>query len=88
MAIEGYDPSILVTQERLHLTLGMLRLDDEEQVEKAVHCMRRHAQELYDLLGTRSLTVRVRGLALMKGTTGMSFFVWICYHYLSLFLAR
>ncbi|KAJ1679982.1 activating signal cointegrator 1 complex subunit [Spiromyces aspiralis] len=49
----------------LHLTLGMLRLLNQKEVENAVRVLKSLSQEIYDMVGTRSLRATLRGVKVM-----------------------
>uniref|UniRef100_A0A6B2LAP0 K Homology domain-containing protein n=1 Tax=Arcella intermedia TaxID=1963864 RepID=A0A6B2LAP0_9EUKA len=64
--IEGFDGSICQPPESLHLTLLMLKLHTEKQVQTAQDILKKITPELYDMLETRSLVVRFKGLEIMN----------------------
>ncbi|RKP07311.1 AKAP7 2'5' RNA ligase-like domain-containing protein [Thamnocephalis sphaerospora] len=62
----GVDPSIFIEPARLHLTLGVMRLDTAEKVAQAVSVLRGLSAKVYDALGTRTFLVQLRGLEVMQ----------------------
>lgn len=68
MNARGMDASILVPASRLHLTLGVMKLYTKEDVQKACLLLKECSREIYDVLGTRTAVVRLKGLEIMKGS--------------------
>ncbi|KAJ1991894.1 activating signal cointegrator 1 complex subunit [Dimargaris cristalligena] len=62
------NPRLYMRSERVHLTIGMLRLSSPEEMEQASETLRSCSATIYDLLGTRSLVIQLEGLRIMKGT--------------------
>ncbi|KAL6065879.1 activating signal cointegrator 1 complex subunit [Balamuthia mandrillaris] len=62
----GLEESILVDPAKLHLTLLMLKLYSEREVERAKELLRGCAAAVYDVVGTTSLRVALTGLEMMN----------------------
>lgn len=70
ITITGFDPSILLAPERMHLTVLMLKLFSPQEIEKAKELLNKASPQLYDLLGSRSAVVRLQGLEIMNDDPG------------------
>ncbi|CAG8542677.1 4960_t:CDS:2, partial [Ambispora leptoticha] len=64
LSIPGIEPSILNNPSSLHITLGMLTLPRQEDVEGATRLLKELSSEIYDLVGTRTLLAQLTGLNL------------------------
>eukprot|EP00696_Hemimastix_kukwesjijk_P015534 gnl/Hemi2/3749_TR1307_c0_g1_i1.p1 gnl/Hemi2/3749_TR1307_c0_g1~~gnl/Hemi2/3749_TR1307_c0_g1_i1.p1 ORF type:complete len:362 (-),score=61.13 gnl/Hemi2/3749_TR1307_c0_g1_i1:109-1194(-) len=62
---DGLDERIFVAGH-LHLTLIMLKLYGDEDLQKCIKILRDNAAAVYDILKTRCLVVRVSGLEIMN----------------------
>jgi len=63
---KGFDPSIQVKPTQFHLTILMLKLYSEELVRKAERILKEVSHKIYDILGSRSLLVNLKGLDYMN----------------------
>eukprot|EP00698_Gefionella_okellyi_P018916 TRINITY_DN5730_c0_g1_i2.p1 TRINITY_DN5730_c0_g1~~TRINITY_DN5730_c0_g1_i2.p1 ORF type:complete len:354 (+),score=72.22 TRINITY_DN5730_c0_g1_i2:31-1092(+) len=68
LSVTGWHPSLLVNPASLHITLFVLKLYTEEQLEQATHVLTRAAPLVYDAVKTRSVVLEVKGLAVMDPT--------------------
>ena len=66
---KGYDPSILVSPHRMHLTVVMLKLYTDEAKQKAIQLLKKAAPTVYDMCDTRTMSVKLQGLDSMNGIT-------------------
>ncbi|KAL1920526.1 uncharacterized protein VTP21DRAFT_903 [Calcarisporiella thermophila] len=64
--VRGLDSTILVPTGSLHITVGMLRLLSQKEIEGCVRLLKESAQEIYDAVGTRSVRVNVEGVRVME----------------------
>lgn len=62
------DKSIFIKPKTFHLTVLMLRLHNEERVDAAVRVLERIAGELKDALGGRPVSIKLKGLDIMRGS--------------------
>ncbi|CAG8446808.1 5262_t:CDS:2 [Ambispora gerdemannii] len=62
LSVPGIEPSILNNPSSLHITLGLLVLPRQEDVEGATRLLKELSSEIYDLVGTRTLLVQLAGL--------------------------
>jgi len=60
--------SILMPPKCLHLTLATMCLKTQNDIDKAVNLMRSLSSQVYDMLNTHSALLKIKGLAIMKGT--------------------
>jgi hypothetical protein len=49
----GFDPSILLAPEKMHLTVLMLKLFSAQEINKAKELLKQASAQVYDLLGSR-----------------------------------
>mmetsp|Transcript_19155 Transcript_19155/g.31348 ORF Transcript_19155/g.31348 Transcript_19155/m.31348 type:complete len:375 (-) Transcript_19155:255-1379(-) len=64
--MRGWDRSLFVPPSQLHLTILMLKLYSDEGKQKAIDLLHSCAPMVYDIVGTRSVIVQVRGLEYMN----------------------
>jgi len=64
--IEGFDASIIHPPKQLHLTMLMLKLHTDSQIEKVKQILQQLQPQIYDVLDTRSLVVKLKGLEIMN----------------------
>jgi len=62
----GLDSSMFVAPEHLHITILMLRMLTEEDQDKAIHIMNHISSQCYDMVGTVSTLVQLKGLEIMN----------------------
>jgi activating signal cointegrator complex subunit 1 len=62
----GFDPSIIINPKTFHLTIVMLKLFTNEEIERVVNFMKKISQQVYDMLETRSLLLKLQGLEIMN----------------------
>ncbi|KAJ1957407.1 activating signal cointegrator 1 complex subunit, partial [Dispira parvispora] len=62
------NPKLYIRSTRLHLTLAVLSLYEEAELDKATATLQDCASQLCDLLDTQPLFIRLRNLRVMKGT--------------------
>ncbi|KAJ1657969.1 activating signal cointegrator 1 complex subunit [Dispira simplex] len=62
------NPQLYIRNTRLHLTLAVLSLCEDDELDKATATLQGCASQLCDLLGTQPLHIRLRNLRVMKGT--------------------
>eukprot|EP00742_Colponemidia_sp_Colp-10_P005125 GILJ01005473.1.p1 GENE.GILJ01005473.1~~GILJ01005473.1.p1 ORF type:complete len:371 (+),score=63.77 GILJ01005473.1:85-1197(+) len=60
--IQGLHESMFVPASQFHLTLLMLRLDSDESISKASQVLTEVSSSLYDILGTRTALIRLKGI--------------------------
>jgi len=60
--------SIMMPPKCLHLTICTMCLRNESEIKKATNLMRSLSSQVYDMLNTHSALLKIKGLALMKGT--------------------
>lgn len=60
--------SILIPLKALHLTIAVMTLKDEDEVNKAIQILRSCSSTIYDILRTHSAVLKISGLAVMKGS--------------------
>jgi len=60
--------SILMPPKCIHLTIGTMCLRNEKEIQKAKELMRSLSSQVYDMFNTHSALLKIKGLALMKGT--------------------
>ncbi len=59
---QGFDPSIILAPEKLHLTVLMLKLFSKQELQKAVELLQQCSPKVYDLLGSRTEVLKVQVL--------------------------
>jgi len=64
--IEGFDASIILPPQQLHLTILMLKLYTKKQIEKVKQILEELKPQIYDTVDTRSLVVNLKGLEIMN----------------------
>jgi 2'-5' RNA ligase len=64
--LQGMDQTILVQPEKLHFTICMLKLYGNDALERAKLHLGSLQRQIYDLVGTRSTVVKLRGLKIMN----------------------
>lgn len=77
---QGFHKSILTNPNHLHLTISMLKLFENENgqddfeiesqdisLKKALALLQQLRPKCYDLIGTRSIIVKLKGLEIMNG---------------------
>lgn len=62
----GFEAKIATAPPHFHLTLFMLKLLTDSEVQKCSSLLKELSQVVYDVVGTRSLVVRLRGLEIMN----------------------
>eukprot|EP01090_Pellita_catalonica_P014089 TRINITY_DN3504_c0_g1_i2.p1 TRINITY_DN3504_c0_g1~~TRINITY_DN3504_c0_g1_i2.p1 ORF type:complete len:229 (+),score=41.45 TRINITY_DN3504_c0_g1_i2:349-1035(+) len=62
----GYDPSIRVQPQQMHLTILMLKIFTDEELVKVKKVLASTQSTVYDLLDTRSLVVSLAGVEYMN----------------------
>jgi len=60
--------SIIMPPKCLHLTIATMCLRNDSEVQKAIDLMRSLSSQVYDMLNTHSALLKIKGLAIMKGT--------------------
>jgi len=60
--------SILMPPKCLHLTIATMCLRNEQEIKKAQDLMRSLSSQVYDMFNTHSGLLKIKGLAIMKGT--------------------
>lgn len=73
----GFDPSILLAPEKMHLTVLMLKLFSAQEINKAKELLKQASAQVYDLLGSRSEVVRLQGLDIMNDDPSAADVVYI-----------
>ncbi|KAI9144515.1 AKAP7 2'5' RNA ligase-like domain-containing protein [Paraphysoderma sedebokerense] len=68
MSIPNFDPSIIVPPTASHLTIAVLKLYTQEDIQRAIECLKESSSEIYDLVGTTSVLIKVKGVDIMVGT--------------------
>lgn len=63
---KGYDCSIQVPVQQLHLTLVMLKLYNKSDLNLVVDLLKKMSKKIYDLVETRSLVVQLKGVEIMN----------------------
>eukprot|EP01112_Ceratiomyxa_fruticulosa_P016327 TRINITY_DN4916_c0_g1_i3.p1 TRINITY_DN4916_c0_g1~~TRINITY_DN4916_c0_g1_i3.p1 ORF type:complete len:371 (+),score=67.79 TRINITY_DN4916_c0_g1_i3:152-1264(+) len=66
----GVEPSIMGSPKTFHLTILMLKLFSNEQIEQAKSVLKTAHAKLYDILATRSLILTLEGLEYMNDDPG------------------
>jgi response regulator RpfG family c-di-GMP phosphodiesterase len=64
------DKSIFMKLEKLHLTIGMMKLFSEAEIERACHLLQRIIPDITKLLNNHTLMIRLFGIDVMKGQPG------------------
>lgn len=66
------DPSILVSPLNLHITLGVFKLLNQEEIERAVRFLKEDCAQLVKdtLRDGKALNVHLRGLNIMQNNPG------------------
>lgn len=69
---DGMDPSILVSTLNLHITLGVYKLLNQEEIERAVRFLKEDCAQLVKdtLKDGKALNVHLRGLNIMQSDPG------------------
>lgn len=62
----GLDPSILVQPANIHITLGVFKLMNQAEIEKAVRFLKEEGPKIVNGLVKSPLTVRLKGLQTMQ----------------------
>ncbi|CAG8467693.1 10631_t:CDS:2, partial [Racocetra fulgida] len=66
LALPNVDESMFIKPPSLHLTLGVLNLHAQEDIEGAVQLLKSLNAEIYDLVGTRSIVAKLLGIEVME----------------------
>ncbi|CAG8439330.1 2412_t:CDS:2, partial [Cetraspora pellucida] len=66
LSLPNVDESIFIKPTSLHLTMGVLNLHVQEDIEGAVQLLKSLSAEIYDLVGTRSVIAKLLGIAVME----------------------
>jgi len=64
--VQGLEESIFMPVQRLHLTIFMLHLLSNEDISKARKLLNNIQSQVYDILKTRTLMIRLKGLDIMN----------------------
>jgi rRNA processing protein Krr1/Pno1 len=80
MRCEGMDASILLKPAKFHLTLGMMRLASPDRVDTARSILESLNQTIHDAFESRQVSVRLRGLAVMKGDPERAHVLYVPVH--------
>jgi len=64
--IEGFDKTILQPTKHLHLTILMLKLFTQKDIDQATSILQELKPKIYDILNTRTLMVKFKGLEIMN----------------------
>lgn len=59
-------PSIFQDTQQFHLTILMLKLYSAEEIQKAQKLLQESGPKIYDIVGTRSVIIRMKGLEYMN----------------------
>lgn len=76
-ASRGLEASIFVKPATLHMTVCMLKLLTPEAIQKAAAALKRISRQIYDLLGTTTLLLNMRGLDSMSDDLEQTYVVHI-----------
>jgi len=64
--IDGFDKSILQPSKHLHLTVLMLKLFTQKDIDQALSILQELKPKIYDILSTRTLMAKFKGLEIMN----------------------
>jgi hypothetical protein len=65
-----WDRSVFMNTEKLHFTIGMMKLFSEAEIERAGELLRSSFEKLDNMLSHENLHIHLYGLELMKGEKG------------------
>ncbi|KAG1447534.1 hypothetical protein G6F56_009231 [Rhizopus delemar] len=68
--MDTVDPSALVSPANFHITLGVLSLLDQVQVEQAVKYLKEHGPIIVDSVLEKPLNIKLQNLAIMQSDPG------------------
>ncbi|CAG8506115.1 14304_t:CDS:2 [Acaulospora morrowiae] len=66
LSLPNIETSIMIKPTSLHLTIGMLNLHRQNDLENAIKLLKDLGPELHDLVGTKTMVIKLSGVAVME----------------------